>query len=259
MTGLRLRSVNTRFWDDPYIHKLNPNQKLLYVYLITSPFNNLAGVYEISQETIEFHTGLSSSVLNAAFEKFSRDGKVAYVKEFVIMKNFMKHQSYNHSMIVNVEKTMSSLPDEVRQTVGDLRHGVTPCGQGGGTVDAGSGESEGESEDEILKRKEKFKESIFTAEFLAKYGEEMLTAFFDYWSEMNKSGKKMKYEYQVTWEVGRRLATWFSRDTKFVKGSKSEYITYSEVLKLVDQLGKGVWDDYEAVKVEGKNLWRKKR
>ena len=43
----------------------------------------------------------------------------------------------------------------------------------------------------------------------------MLRKFFDYWSEMNKSGTKMRFELERTWEVSKRLATWASRDNNF--------------------------------------------
>ena len=36
----------------------------------------------------------------------------------------------------------------------------------------------------------------------------MIRAFFEYWSELNKPGTKMRCEMQKTWEVNLRLATW---------------------------------------------------
>lgn len=57
-----------------------------------------------------------------------------------------------------------------------------------------------------LKRKESFYQSLVP--FIDKYGKEMIRAFFNCWSELNKSGTKMRYEMQKTWEVNLRLATW---------------------------------------------------
>lgn len=48
--------------------------------------------------------------------------------------------------------------------------------------------------------------------YLEKYGKVMLRDFYNYWSEPNKSRTKMRFELQQTWEVGRRLATWKSKD-----------------------------------------------
>lgn len=45
----------------------------------------------------------------------------------------------------------------------------------------------------------------------------MIREFFDYWSEMNKSETKMRYEQQPTWEVSKRLATWAKKDNNYGK------------------------------------------
>ena len=40
----------------------------------------------------------------------------------------------------------------------------------------------------------------------------MIRAFFEYWSEKNRSETKMLCEMQKTWEVSKRLATWAGRE-----------------------------------------------
>ena len=47
------------------------------------------------------------------------------------------------------------------------------------------------------------------------YGRDLIRAFFDYWSEFNRSQTKMRYELEKTWQTSRRLATWASRDNNF--------------------------------------------
>ena len=64
-----------------------------------------------------------------------------------------------------------------------------------------------------LKRKEDFYHSLFP--YADKYGKEMLRAFFDYWSEMNASQTKMRFEKQPTWELSKRLATWANNEKKY--------------------------------------------
>lgn len=39
--------------------------------------------------------------------------------------------------------------------------------------------------------------------------------FIAYWTEPDKSGKKQRWEKQPTFEIGRRLITWFSKYNKF--------------------------------------------
>ena len=61
-----------------------------------------------------------------------------------------------------------------------------------------------------LSRKESFYQLLVP--YVGQYPKEMIRAFFDYWSELNKSETKMRYELEKTWELPRRLATWASRE-----------------------------------------------
>lgn len=62
-----------------------------------------------------------------------------------------------------------------------------------------------------LSRKEDFRCSLVP--YLERYPVETIRDFFDYWSEMNKSCTKMRFEQQQTWETPKRLATWARRET----------------------------------------------
>lgn len=62
-----------------------------------------------------------------------------------------------------------------------------------------------------LSRKEDFRLSLVP--YRERYTTEMMREFFDYWSEMNKSCTKMRFEQQQTWETAKRLATWARRET----------------------------------------------
>lgn len=79
-----------------------------------------------------------------------------------------------------------------------------------------------------LSRKERFYESLVP--FVEKYGKEMIREFFDYWSEMNKSQTKMRFEQQPTWETSLRLVTWANRDKNFKKNGTTNRTTDQEDL-----------------------------
>lgn len=44
--------------------------------------------------------------------------------------------------------------------------------------------------------------------YVQQYGKKMVREFYDYWSETNASGKKMRFEMQQTWSLQHRLARW---------------------------------------------------
>ena len=55
--------------------------------------------------------------------------------------------------------------------------------------------------------------------FIQTYDKEMLRDFYNYWSEPQKSRKKMRFELEKTWEVKRRLEAWNNRQIQKNNGS----------------------------------------
>lgn len=51
-----------------------------------------------------------------------------------------------------------------------------------------------------------------------------LVKFISYWTEPNKTGSKLRWELETTFEIGRRLATWFSRAYTFAGTSNNKTI-----------------------------------
>ena len=65
-----------------------------------------------------------------------------------------------------------------------------------------------------LSKSEKFKAEVFSYD----YNKSMLESFYDYWSEpKSKTNKRMRWEYQPTFEIGRRLKTWAKREKSLNK------------------------------------------
>lgn len=65
-------------------------------------------------------------------------------------------------------------------------------------------------------READFKKSLKA--FVAIYPADLIAAFEEYWTEPNKSGTKMKFEMEKTWDTRRRIARWanngFGNDKK---------------------------------------------
>ena len=58
----------------------------------------------------------------------------------------------------------------------------------------------------LEERKKDFENEL--KQYVPKFGKDMVFAFFDYWSEPNKSGTRMKFETKDTWCLAGRLRTW---------------------------------------------------
>lgn len=108
------RYINTHFWDDSYIVDLDPIEKLLFLYLLTSPLNNIAGCYEIQTRRIAFDTGIDKDMVAKILQRFERDEKVYYIEGHVLIINFTKHQKLNHNIVTGINKVIEELPDNIK-------------------------------------------------------------------------------------------------------------------------------------------------
>lgn len=52
------------------------------------------------------------------------------------------------------------------------------------------------------------------AEQLGTYSKETLRAFYDYWTEMNDGGRRMRFEMQKVFDIKKRLITWQKNELK---------------------------------------------
>jgi uncharacterized phage protein (TIGR02220 family) len=110
----KLRSVSTTFWSDPFIEKLSPKDKLLFLYLITNEKTNMLGVYENTIKKMSFETGLPSNEVETILKRLEGFGKVKYINNWVMLVNYMKHQNYNPNMKKSAIDCYNELPNELK-------------------------------------------------------------------------------------------------------------------------------------------------
>ena len=73
---------------------------------------------------------------------------------------------------------------------------------------------------EALKtRKHAFGEKLIP--YIEQYGKALIREFFDYWTEHNENGKKMRFEKEKTFDISRRLARWSKNNSSNNKSSRS--------------------------------------
>ena len=116
--GEKLRSVNTKFWDDPFIEKLPPDEKLLFLYLLTNSLTSILGIYEITIKRICYDTGLSNETVSKGLKGFERVRKVFYVFDnYIILPNWLKNQRLNSNMKIGVINEFNTLPIELKNNI----------------------------------------------------------------------------------------------------------------------------------------------
>lgn len=120
----KLRSVNTKFWTDPYVlEKLDPSEKLVFLHLLTNERTNVAGAYEISLKSIAFETGFDIDVARRIVERFEADGKLIYHEGWVLMINHRKNQNLNTNMEKGARSIIEAAPDWIARTLQRVAEG----------------------------------------------------------------------------------------------------------------------------------------
>jgi len=232
----KLRSVNTKFWDDSFISELNPSEKLLFLYLLTNSLANILGIYEITIKRISYDTGLTKETITKGLESFAK-GKKAFLTadNYIIMPNWLKNQRLNTNMKVAVAKEFNALPKHLRDSILSNGSEALPNTSEGFRMimecldkyeveveEEIEGEDEGSSKPKSLELRQKtFESEVWNYQNL--YSPEMLQKFCNYWTEKNHSGKKMRFEIERTFEISKRLSTWHRRDRE-IQPQKSKLV-----------------------------------
>lgn len=104
------RTVKTHFWNDNFVGQLQPDDKLLFLYLITNPLTNMLGVYEIQLRRISFDTMLPLERVTEGLETLRNHKKAEYIGGYIILPNFVRNQNYNTNMLKSAANEMEDLP-----------------------------------------------------------------------------------------------------------------------------------------------------
>jgi len=105
------RTIDTGFWNDPFIQPKSFNAKCLYLYSWTNEHCNQAGLYEITMVTITWETGLDETAVLEALAEL--DPKVVYYpeKSLLWVRPFIKRQSRSPKFLIAAGRCLESISD----------------------------------------------------------------------------------------------------------------------------------------------------
>lgn len=110
---MKERLLNTRFWSDGWVRKINPLDRYLLLYLLTNEHTNICGIYELSLPVMAFDTGLDERDLEKTMLPRLQP-KVYYKDEWIILTNFLKYQRIkSESVMEGVRKSLNQAPKAV--------------------------------------------------------------------------------------------------------------------------------------------------
>lgn len=104
--------INTRFWNDSFISRLDPIEKLLFIYFMTNEHTNICGIYELPLKIAAIETGIDESMFKKILGRLKP--KILYRKGWVIVTNFPRHQQLNLPMVKKgFTAALSHIPAEI--------------------------------------------------------------------------------------------------------------------------------------------------
>ena len=70
------RTVDARFWSDPKVRRWGPDERLLFLYLITNPHTHLSGLYYLPWALVPVESGLTDGRAKYCLAILMEDGVV---------------------------------------------------------------------------------------------------------------------------------------------------------------------------------------
>jgi len=106
------RQIHVSIWKDEWFMDLEPDQKLLFIYLFSNESASLSGLYKLPLKVIAFETGLDAEYITTTLTKFSRSGKVHYQDGIVWIVNMRRyHETKSDKVQTRINSDIANIPD----------------------------------------------------------------------------------------------------------------------------------------------------
>lgn len=113
MPGGRYTRIRSKFWGDEKVKTWDGDTKLLALYILTSPHNNMIGCYILPKLYICADLGMDLEQLHKPFAKLLEDGFIKYDEQnnLILINNFLKHNPIeNKNQAIAATKIVQDLP-----------------------------------------------------------------------------------------------------------------------------------------------------
>ena len=94
---MKSRIIQTRFWDDEFVSSADLYTQHLYIYLLTSQYINISGMFQLPENKVKFESKLTDKQFQDAKEQLALNRKVFFFKGWVYVVNALKNNTYRKS------------------------------------------------------------------------------------------------------------------------------------------------------------------
>jgi hypothetical protein len=244
---MRQRVINTKIWSDTWFRGLDLSERMLFIYLLTNERTNIAGVYELPTDMMSDETKIEEIKIKDILAKFEKDGKITYRFGWLYLRNFLRYQELKSFKVIRgIERIIEEIPKNVLDLIGyqypsgyfklpDTHLNLNPNLNSNSNFNLERGRNipypKGMEEAGTISPAQEarlfFENEEFRKKVISYFTEEKgvpvdyigleIPKFISYWTEPNKSGSKQRWELERTFEIKRRLLTWFSRAAQYQK------------------------------------------
>lgn len=118
------KQIKIRIWQDNWFLSLSPEEKLLWIYLLTNQNSHISGLYELPKPLISPLTGIKD--WNKILLKFVKDGKIYYKNSWIFINNYQKHQPISDNVKDNVNKSIKKYLEENKEILTNIKKNQKP-------------------------------------------------------------------------------------------------------------------------------------
>ena len=254
------RFLDSSLFEKRWFRKLPSNIKLFYFYMLTNCDH--AGMYDVDLELAEFQIGM----------EIDKDNILKHIGEHIeVIKNdkwfIKKFPEFQYGVLNPKVKAHASVIKILEKN---------NCLKGfGNSLQRVQDKDKYKVKNKNKENKVEFHEILdikqdesrfeirrikfineLNKEFHTKYTKELRRAFFEYWTEPNRSKTKMRFELEKTWDTGRRLARWannsFNKQEDIRNYDSEAELQKTQILqKKMEEVAKDAADPDEVKKILG--------
>lgn len=127
---MTMRSIDSRFWADGWVRKLNALDRYLFLYLLTNDHTTWCGVYELDIAMMAFESGIDREDLERAMLP-RLSPKAVYVDGWVYVPNWMKYHLSSSGTVSPQHKkgfdaAWKTVPERIRLKIKEIGCEVYP-------------------------------------------------------------------------------------------------------------------------------------
>jgi hypothetical protein len=124
------RQIHTQIWKDEWFIELEPDEKLLFIYLFSNDLASISGLYKIPIRVICNETGLSREFISQTMAKFQDADKIFYQDGVLWIKKMSKYHVNNSPYTQQkIASDTAMIPDceTKRRYIGGMQGVSTPA------------------------------------------------------------------------------------------------------------------------------------